>query len=105
MSARHVRGFGSALSALVVAGAVLVTAPTAWAAPPSNVVLAEATMLDPPQSVPGTLEPAPVLEAMGVDADRSLRISVGWSSTRADVDRFVEVFPGIVERLRGLRAK
>ena len=28
-----------------------------------------------------TLEPSPVLEAMGVDADRSLRISVGWSST------------------------
>ena len=51
-----------------------------------------------------TLEPSPVLAAMGVDADRSLRISVGWSSTRADVERFVEVFPGIVDRLRGLRA-
>ncbi|MCU1466030.1 MAG: hypothetical protein JWM72_1958 [Actinomycetia bacterium] len=51
-----------------------------------------------------TLEPSPVLEAMGVDADRSLRVSVGWSSTIADVDRFVEVFPGIVERLRGLRS-
>jgi cysteine desulfurase len=51
-----------------------------------------------------TLEPSPVLEAMGVDADRSLRVSVGWSSTSADVERFVEVFPGIVERLRGLRA-
>ncbi|MDP9334189.1 MAG: cysteine desulfurase [Actinomycetota bacterium] len=50
-----------------------------------------------------TLEPSPVLEAMGVDADRSLRISVGWSSTTADVERFVDVFPGIVERLRGLR--
>jgi cysteine desulfurase len=51
-----------------------------------------------------TLEPSPVLEAMGVVADRSLRISVGWSSTPGDVDRFVEVFPGIVERLRGLRS-
>jgi cysteine desulfurase len=51
-----------------------------------------------------TLEPSPVLEAMGVDGDRSLRISVGWSSTAADVERFVDVFPGIVERLRGLRA-
>jgi cysteine desulfurase len=50
------------------------------------------------------LEPSPVLAAMGVDADRSLRVSVGWSTTRADVDRFVEVFPGIVERLRGLRS-
>ena len=51
-----------------------------------------------------TLEPSPVLEAMGVEADRSLRVSVGWSSTRDDVDRFVEVLPGIVERLRGLRS-
>lgn len=50
-----------------------------------------------------TLEPSPILAAMGVDADRSLRISVGWSSTTADVSQFVEVFPGIVERLRGLR--
>jgi cysteine desulfurase len=52
-----------------------------------------------------TLEPSPVLEAMGVDADRSLRLSVGWSSTMAEVDRFVEVFPGILERLRGLRSE
>ena len=51
-----------------------------------------------------TLEPSPVLAAMGVDADHSLRVSVGWSSGPADVERFVEVFPGIVERLRGLRA-
>jgi cysteine desulfurase len=50
-----------------------------------------------------TLEPSPVLQAMGVEADQTLRISVGWSSTAADVQRFVEVFPGIVERLRGLR--
>ena len=50
-----------------------------------------------------TLEPSPVLAAMGVEADRTLRLSVGWSSTAADVERFVEVFPGIVERLRGLR--
>ena len=32
------------------------------------------------------LEPSPVLEAMGVDAHRSLRLSVGWSTTDADVD-------------------
>ena len=51
-----------------------------------------------------TLEPSPVLAAMGVDADRSLRVSIGWSTTAADVERFVEVFPGIVERLRGLRS-
>jgi cysteine desulfurase len=51
-----------------------------------------------------TLEPSPVLAAMGVDADRSLRVSVGWSTVRADVERFVEVFPGIVERMRRLRS-
>jgi cysteine desulfurase len=49
------------------------------------------------------LEPSPVLAAMGVDADRSLRVSVGWSSTDADVDAFLSVFPGIVGRLRDLR--
>ena len=34
------------------------------------------------------LEPSPILAAMGVDADHSLRVSVGWSSTaeeRVDV--------------------
>jgi cysteine desulfurase len=51
-----------------------------------------------------TLEPSPVLSAMGVDADRSLRASVGWSSTDADVDAFVAEFPAVVERLRNLRA-
>lgn len=50
-----------------------------------------------------TLEPSPVLAAMGVDAERSLRVSVGWSTTPGEVRQFVEVFPGIVERLRGLR--
>jgi cysteine desulfurase len=50
-----------------------------------------------------SLEPSPVLAAMGVDADHALRISVGWSTTDADVERFLAVFPGVVERLRGLR--
>ena len=51
-----------------------------------------------------TLEPSPVLAAMGVDGERSLRVSPGWSTTPSDIERFVEVLPGIVERLRGLRA-
>ena len=34
-----------------------------------------------------SLEPSPVLAAMGVDAERSLRLSVGWSTTDADVER------------------
>ena len=29
---------------------------------------------------------------------------VGWSSTEADVDRLLEVLPGIIERFRGLRS-
>jgi cysteine desulfurase len=51
-----------------------------------------------------SLEPSPVLEAMGVDADRSLRVSVGWSTTDADIDRFVTAYPAVVARLRALRA-
>jgi len=49
------------------------------------------------------LEPSPVLEAMGVDAERSLRVSVGWSTTDADIDTFLAAFPAVVERLRALR--
>jgi cysteine desulfurase len=48
------------------------------------------------------LEPSPVLEAMGVDADRSLRVSVGWSTVDADIDAFLTAFPEVVRRLRAL---
>ena len=50
------------------------------------------------------LEPSPVLEAMGVDAHRSLRISVGWDSTDADVDAFLDALPPVLSRLRALRS-
>ena len=50
------------------------------------------------------LEPSPVLEAMGADADHSLRVSVGWSSTGADVDAFLDALPDVVHRLRALRS-
>ena len=50
-----------------------------------------------------TLEPSPVLEAMGVDAERSLRLSVGWSTTDADIDAFEAAFPRVVDGLRSLR--
>jgi cysteine desulfurase len=50
-----------------------------------------------------SLEPSPVLEAMGVEAERSLRLSVGWSTTDEDVDQFARVFPEVVARLRALR--
>lgn len=49
------------------------------------------------------LEPSPVLEAMGVDADRSLRVSVGWNSTDDDVDRLLDALPRVLERLGALR--
>lgn len=48
------------------------------------------------------LEPSPVLEAMGVDASRSLRVSVGWSSTDADVDALLTALPDVLSRLRAL---
>ena len=50
------------------------------------------------------LEPSPVLAAMGADASRSLRISVGWSSTTDDIDRLLTGLPEIIEQLRRLRS-
>jgi cysteine desulfurase len=49
------------------------------------------------------LEPSPVLEAMGVDAEHSLRCSVGWSTTRTDIDRFTTALAEILPRFRALR--
>lgn len=51
-----------------------------------------------------SLRPSPVLEAMGADAQRSLRLSVGWSTTEADVDAFASAFATVVAGLRGLRS-
>jgi cysteine desulfurase len=51
-----------------------------------------------------SLEPSPVLEAMGVDASRSLRVSVGWSTTDDDVAAFVTALPPELERLLALGA-
>jgi len=50
-----------------------------------------------------SLEPSPVLEAMGVDPSRSLRLSVGWSTTDADVEAFAAAFGRVVGDLRALR--
>jgi cysteine desulfurase len=49
-----------------------------------------------------TFEPSPVLSAMGVDADHSLRISVGWSSTADDVEMVLAALPDVISRLRRL---
>jgi cysteine desulfurase len=51
-----------------------------------------------------SLEPSPVLEAMGVDARHSLRVSVGWSTTDDEIDTFLRAFPEVVTRLRALRS-
>lgn len=50
------------------------------------------------------LEPSPVLEAMGVDAHRSLRLSVGWNSNDADIDAVAEALPTVIADLRQLRS-
>jgi cysteine desulfurase len=47
-------------------------------------------------------EPSPVLAAMGLDADRSLRCSVGWSTAEDDVAAFTASFPAVVGALRSL---
>lgn len=48
------------------------------------------------------LEPSPVLEAMGAEAHRSLRVSVGWDTTPEDVRRFCSETERIVAQLRAL---
>ncbi len=51
-----------------------------------------------------SIEPSPVLEAMGVDANHSLRVSVGWSTTDADIAAFGSAFADVVAGLRALRS-
>ena len=53
----------------------------------------------------GAMEPSHVLTAMGVPralALGSIRMSLGHDSTQADLDRTVEVFPKIVDKVRKL---
>ena len=53
----------------------------------------------------GAVEPSHVLVAMGVPRDLALgaiRFSFGHESTAADVDRVVEVMPGVVAKVRQL---
>lgn len=54
----------------------------------------------------GSPEPSPVLLAMGLtreEAQCSLRVGVGWSTTVEEIDYFVEALKKVVHRLRGLR--
>lgn len=53
----------------------------------------------------GALEPSHVLTAMGIDPDlahASLRLTVGKSTTHADIDRVLETLPAIITKLRSL---
>jgi len=50
-----------------------------------------------------SIEPSPVLEAMGADPSHSLRVSVGWSTTEEDCAAFTGAFPQVVGELRALR--
>jgi cysteine desulfurase len=53
-------------------------------------------------------EPSHVLMAMGLskrDADESLRLSLGRLSVPSDVDRCLDVLPGVVERVRSYRGR
>ena len=51
----------------------------------------------------GAMEPSHVLAAIGVDpelAKGSLRLSLGWSTTAAEIDHALAVIPGAVAQLR-----
>jgi cysteine desulfurase len=50
-----------------------------------------------------SLEPSPVLEAMGADPSHSLRLSVGWSTGADAVAAFAAAFGPVVAELRALR--
>lgn len=49
-----------------------------------------------------SLEPSPVLAAMGADPSHSLRVSVGWSTTTEDIEAFNGAFGAVVAELRAL---
>jgi cysteine desulfurase len=50
-----------------------------------------------------SLEPSPVLAAMGADADHALRISCGWSTTDTDIDALVTALPEVIDMFRARR--
>ncbi|MGB3737938.1 MAG: aminotransferase, partial [Pontixanthobacter sp.] len=48
----------------------------------------------------GTLKQSHVMDAIGIDPDtaaRMIRVSVGWTTTRADVERFAEAWIDMAE--------
>ena len=54
----------------------------------------------------GSPEPSPTLLALGLsreEAQSSLRISLGWSTTEAEINTFVEILTDTVTRIRSLQ--
>jgi len=52
----------------------------------------------------GKVTPSHVLKAMGADqesARSAIRVSLGWASTKEDIDRFLDVWPRAIARARG----
>jgi cysteine desulfurase len=47
-------------------------------------------------------DPSPVLAAMGADAQRSLRLSVGWSTREDEVEQALGALDEVLEGLRRL---
>ena len=51
----------------------------------------------------GSMRRSPVLAAMGVEdelADRTIRVSLGWNTTVADIERFGEVWLSMAAQVR-----
>lgn len=51
----------------------------------------------------GAVAPSHVIRAMGYteeEARGAVRVSLGWSTTGEEIDRFLELLPGVVERAR-----
>jgi len=49
----------------------------------------------------GKVEPSHVLQAMGIDAETAaaaIRVSLGWATSEADLERFVEAWDGLYKR-------
>jgi cysteine desulfurase len=51
----------------------------------------------------GAVEPSHVIQAMGFDENEArgaVRVSLGWSTSPAELDQFLVVLPGLVQRVR-----
>ncbi|HET6147351.1 MAG TPA: tRNA 2-thiouridine(34) synthase MnmA [Polyangia bacterium] len=52
----------------------------------------------------GSLEPSPVLRALGLPAERAaqgVRLALGRTTTGSEIDRLLDLLPGVVARVRG----